>query len=241
MSHHGSDDEDWGDEVPRADLNQSGSDEETMAAPEVAVPVPGAARPQESRPGPSAAEGWISDEGDDVLEGGNSREEEAEEEPRAADPRPTVARDETSSLARDLYALEQRLARAEAAEQLRAENAALRERLREAERRSAEREARAAQLHAAQLEILQAMAVLKKHHRAFQQGVLDIVETLPAQRAAAELQSMVSGLVAQQKALEAAAEQRYMQNDAECLASADHPIVKVRRTRRRFRSLLILC
>ena len=176
-----------------------------------------------------------------MLDGGNSRDEEAAEGEEAAaaaamrggaHARPRVALDETGSLARDLYELEGRLARAEAAERLQAENAALQARLREAEARAAEREGRIATLHAAQLEILQAMAVLKKNHRAFQQGVLEIVETLLPQRAAAELQTMVAGLVAQQKALEAAAEQRYMQNDAECLASADHPVLKLVRLTR---------
>jgi hypothetical protein len=226
MSREGSDDEDWGAEIPRADLNQSGSDEDTVAGSDAGKPV-------EARSTSAAAEGWISDEGEDALGGGNSRDEEEEEGRRTtADPRPMVASDATSSLARDLYTLEQRLARAEAVEELRADNAMLREKLRVAEARIAERDERIRQMHSAQLEILQAMAVLKKHHRAFQQGVLDIVEALPPQRAAAELQSMVSGLVAQQKSLEAAAEQRYMQNDAECLASTDHPIVKLVRLTR---------
>jgi hypothetical protein len=62
------------------------------------------------------------------------------------------------------------------------------------------------------------MAVLKKNHRAFQQGILQIVETLPAQRAAAELATLISGQIAQQRALDAAAEINFMQDDAACLA-----------------------
>ncbi len=234
MSEPDEDGWDGVEEVPVRDLNQSGSEDEAQPEP----PIETAQLAVATRTAAVSArggEGWVSEPSDDeAAGGGDSREEEVDA--------PAVVRegarsrvavdDETSSLAQDLYRLESRLATAEAVEQLRHDKSLLETQLREALRHVAERDARIAQLRAAQLEILQAMAVLKKNHRAFQQGVREIVETLPPQRAATELQSLIEGLMAQQRALDAAAEQRYMQDDAECLASNEHPVVKLMRLTR---------
>jgi flagellar motility protein MotE (MotC chaperone) len=188
----------WEDlkEVPVKDLAQSGSDSERVEA------------------APAKANVWVSEESDDDM--ANSREEDAPL-PVVAVANPVQVLDDTSSLASEIYKLEDQLATSEMVETLRAEKALLEQRLAEAQRMISDRDQRIKELRVNQLEILQAMSVLKKNHRQFQLGLLKIVETLPPPKAAAELENLISGQIAQQRALESAAETKFMQDDASCL------------------------
>lgn len=140
--------------------------------------------------------------------------------------------DESAALAQELYSLQDRLAVVQRAEQLEMENQALRERLNEAQMQLAEREQRLTALRITQSEILQAMTVLKKHNREFQQSILQVTESLPADLAVKELGSLVRGLIDRNRAQEIAAEEREMSDDAEVLASLAHPIHKLMRLSR---------
>ncbi len=233
MEHHPSRDNDgddsWGDldEVPIKDLVQSESDEEPQPAA-----VDGVVKTSENneekkkkRVEKDEEEGWVSASSSDEKEDSREEQRDAAGEPMAGveedgpvgSRRAVAVMDQTSTLASELYRLEDQLATSDTVRMLRAEKTLLEKRLAEALRVSADQEKRLAELRSSQIEILQAMAVLKKNHRAFQVGLLEIVETLPPQRAAAELATLISGQIAQQRALDLAAETKYMQDDASCM------------------------
>ena len=161
---------------------------------------------------------WVS--GDDMDEEVGKSWEETRE-------RPQVQVDETAALADKLYSLEDRLAIVDQAEGLEVENEELRGKLQESVRLLEEKDKKIRELKNQQLEVLQAIAALKKNTRDFRNGILRIVDSMPPEQAAESLSKMVHELVNQSQAMDAQAEEREFNNDAAVLASIGHPIEKL--------------
>lgn len=225
------DDDSWGNDVPVKDLAQSSSDAEEGAVADGDAPSTTSANKNKAQSG-----SWESEDSADlyVNEGDDDDDNVGKLSKLDLDDGETS----TKELAQRMYALEIQLLDAASVSELQKKNTQLTAQLEakdaelNAERTRwklelAEKDLRLLELRSTQMEILQAMAVMKKNQRTFQQSIMQVLETLPAERAAKELSSLIGQMIVQQRARDAAAEERDMQDDAAVLARMEHPIEKL--------------
>lgn len=194
-------------------------------------------------PPADAAEGWVTEDSYEhwAKDGSDGEDDEgASSRARRFNAEHDEA-DDADRLARNLLDLERRMLKFDTVKALEVRNAELERLLAERDRELAElRKKHSAQLvaqddklnrmRAAQLELLQSMAILKRSFRAFQDGILSVVDALPAEAAASHLSEVVGELVKRTQIQIAKAEEREAaESDADILEMHLHPIEKLMR------------